>query len=264
MGSELARPSADKRTTSEAPSINPVGNRIPVIIVQMAATAEGIPRYQFKAAPYSSHALLLAEFPSQGNGRRVLDVGCAIGYLSEILAQRGFAVTSVDWPNTPHPPTVEFAGADLDDGLPQLTGLFDYVICADVLEHLRAPLELLKECRALLAPGGTLVGSLPNSGHFYFRWNVLMGRFPQHERGLFDSTHLHFYPWKGWVDLLRRAGFRVESVRCSGVPVGLAWPKWEGTWLVRAMEWLSFTSTRIWKTLFAYQFIVRARAEGME
>lgn len=216
-------------------------------------------QYQFKAGPYSSHTLLVAEFPLRGDGRRVLDVGCAIGYLSEILANRGFAVTSVDWPNSPHPPTVEFAGADLDDGLPALRGQFDYIICADVLEHLRAPVELLKECRARLAPGGMLVGSLPNSGHFYFRWNVLMGRFPQHRRGLFDSTHLHFYTWAGWQDLLRRAGFRVEGVRCSGIPVSLALPRWEGFLAVRLLEWLSFQSARVWKTLFAYQFVVRTR-----
>lgn len=226
----------------------------------MAATVEQASRYQFKAAHYSSHRLLLAEFPERGEDRRVLDVGCAIGYLSEILAERGFAVTSIDWPNSPHPPTVEFAGADLDDGLPQLRGQFDYIICADVLEHLRAPLELLKECRARLAPGGMLVGSLPNSGHFYFRWNVLMGRFPQHQRGLFDSTHLHFYTWEGWAALLLRAGFRVEAVRCSGVPIGLALPRWENTLVVRWGEWLSFQTARLWKSMCAYQFIVRARA----
>ena len=88
----------------------------------MAAQPDIQPRYQFKAGPYSSHTLLLAEFPERGEGRRVLDVGCAAGYLSEILAQRGFAVTSIDWPNTPHPPTVEFAGADLDDGLGPVGG----------------------------------------------------------------------------------------------------------------------------------------------
>jgi SAM-dependent methyltransferase len=229
-----------------------------------SAAAQTVLRYKFKAAPYSSHALLLAEFPLHGEGRRVLDVGCAVGYLSEILANRGFAVTSVDWPNTPHPRTVEFAGADLDNGLPPLTGLFDYIICADVLEHLRAPLELLEECRKRMAPGATLMGSLPNSGHAWFRWNLLRGRFPQHERGLFDSTHLHFYTWDGWVELFRRAGLRIETARSSGVPLGLAFPRWDGTAAVRAMERLSFESARVWKNLFAYQFIVRARAERTE
>ena len=183
-----------------------------VIMVAMAATAEGTSRYQFKAAPYSSHKLLLTEFPERGEGRRVLDVGCAIGYLSEILAQRGFAVTSIDWPNSPHPPTVEFAGADLDNGLPPLRGQFEYIICADVLEHLRAPVELLKECRARLAPGGMLVGSLPNSGHFYFRWNVLMGRFPQHQVNLLQ---LHAIP----VDLnLEIAAAQVEQASSFVLP----------------------------------------------
>ncbi len=223
-----------------------------------ASNQEASSPYRLKPGPYSSHTMLLDEFPPRGDGLRVLDVGCAVGYLSELLAQRGFAVTSVDWPNTPHPPTVEFAGADLDEGLPPLEGRFDYIICADVLEHLRAPLELLRECRELLAPRGVLVASLPNSGNAHFRWTVLRGRFPQQERGLFDSTHLHFYTWQGWVDLFARAGLRIDRVRSSAVPVGLALPAWDGSPPVRALEWLSFALARAWKKLFAYQFIVRA------
>ena len=226
----------------------------------MAAQADVKPRYQFKAGPYSSHTLLLAQFPERGEGRRVLDIGCAAGYLSEILVERGYAVACVDWPGTPHPATVEFSGGDLDDGLGPVDGKFEYIICADVIEHLRDPLRLLKECRERLAPGGTLMASVPNSAHWYFRWNVLMGRFPQHERGLFDSTHLHFYAWSGWVNLLDRAGFAVETVGSSAVPVGLALPAWDGSWLVRSLERLSVECARVWRTLFAYQFIIRARA----
>jgi hypothetical protein len=122
---------------------------------------------------------------------------------------------------------------------------------------------LLRECRERLAPGGALIASLPNSGHAYFRWHVLMGRFPQHDRGLFDRTHVQFYTWHGWVRLLARAGFLIEALHCSGVPVGLALPKWQGSFWVRALERLSYESARVWKSLFAYQFIVRARAERL-
>jgi SAM-dependent methyltransferase len=224
----------------------------------------GKTRYQFKAGPHSSHTLLLAKFPARGEGRRVLDIGCAAGYLSEALVERGFSVAAVDWPGTPHPATVEFSGADLDGGLGTVGGKFEYIICADVIEHLRDPLRLLQECREFLAPGGTLVASLPNSAHWYFRWNVLLGRFPQHERGLFDSTHLHFYNWHGWVSLFLRAGFRVDTVQPSAVPVGLAVPRWDGSFAVSALERLSVACARIWKTLFAYQFIVTARAVTTE
>jgi hypothetical protein len=47
------------------------------------------------------------------------------------------------------------------------------------------------------------------------------------------------------------------------VPVSLALPKWQGSFWVRALERLSYESARAWKNLFAYQFIVRARAERL-
>lgn len=227
----------------------------------MPATVEATPRYQFKPGAYSSHTLLLAQFPQIGEGRRVLDIGCAAGYLSEILLKRGYSVVSIDWPGTPHPPTLEFSGSDLDrGGLSGVQGVFDYIICGDVLEHLRDPLRMLNDVRDRLAPEGVLVASFPNSGHWYFRWTVLRGRFPQHERGLFDGTHLRFYTWDGWAALLDRAGFRIEHVEGTATPLGMALPKWEDSALVRLMERLTFATARWWKTLCAYQFIVRARA----
>ena len=231
-------------------------------MVPMTVASATLPaRYQFKERPYSSHILLLQEFPQAGAGRRVLDVGCADGYLAEILAGRGYAVTGVDLPGTSHNDSFQFVPGDLDAGLPPLEGGFDYILCADVLEHLRDPLKMLRECRRLLAPGGALIASLPNSGHLYFRWHVLMGRFPRHDKGLFDRTHLQFYMWDGWADLLARAGFSIETVGVSGVPVGLALPRWEDSAWVHFLEWVSFQLARLRQTLFAYQFIVRAQPE---
>jgi len=217
-------------------------------------------RYEFKGGKYSSHSLVLSRFPAAGEGRRVLDVGCAAGFLGEILAGRGYAVAGVDFPGTRASSAIEFHGANLEEGLgPTVGGGFDFVLCADVLEHVRDPLRLLTECRQRLKRGGAVVASLPNSGHWYFRANILLGRFPHHDKGLFDRTHVRFFMWDGWVHLFDQAGLRIESVEGSTVPFGLALPALDGTGAARALEGLSHAAARVWKRLFAYQFVVVAR-----
>ena len=218
--------------------------------------------YTFKPGPYTSHALLLASLPEAGHGRRVLDLGCGDGQLGALLAARGYRVTGIEKPGVAagqFPESVVLVEADLDEGLPALEDRYDFVLCADVLEHLKAPERLLREIPSLMGPGARLVASLPNAVNIYVRLNVLMGRFPQHERGLFDRTHLHFYTWSGWLELLTQAGFRIEKVMPTGIPFGLALRRWEDTLPVRALEALGYVAARLWKTMFAYQFVVVAR-----
>ena len=88
---------------------------------------------------------------------------------------------------------------------------------------------------------------------------MLLGRFPQHDRGLFDKTHLHFYAWRNWADLLMRAGYVVEDVVPTVIPFGLVWPRLEGTPIVRGLEGTNYLLARAWRTLWAYQFVVLAR-----
>ncbi|HZU29389.1 MAG TPA: class I SAM-dependent methyltransferase [Bryobacteraceae bacterium] len=215
--------------------------------------------YVFKAEPNSSHSILLNLLPENGSGRRVLDLGCAGGYLSRLLAERGYSVTAVDVPGSPPPAlpsSVSYLEADLDQGLPRVEDHFDFVICADLLEHLRNPDRLLRDIREQMKPGGMLVGSLPNSGNIYFRLNVLFGRFPMDDRGLFDRTHVHFYMWRGWNELLERNGFRITTVRPTVIPFSLALPGSSG--VGRAVESVYALLARAWKKLFAYQFVVLA------
>lgn len=219
--------------------------------------------YALKESPTSSHSLLLSLLPASGLRQRVLDVGAGTGELALLLAGRGFEVTALE--RYPLPPEskgrLEFHQVDLDAGLPALRGAFDWILCADVLEHLRDPEAMLSQLHSLLTPGGQLAASLPNSGHWYFRAQIAMGRFPRHDKGLFDATHLHFYTWDGWVDLFRRAGFSLQLAAVSTPPLELKFPRSAGSLWLRAADAVSAALARWWMRLFAYQFIVAARPE---
>jgi SAM-dependent methyltransferase len=217
--------------------------------------------YPWKSSPYSSHSTLLRLLPAEGRGQSVLDAGCGRGYLAVALAARGFRVTGIDRRDENRPDfssSVEFIERDLDQGLPPVYQEFDYIVCADILEHLREPASLLRELRGVLRPGGRLFASLPNSGHIYFRGQVGLGRFPQHDHGLFDRTHLHFYTWQGWRELFRECGLRIRSVAVTSVPFERAFAPNGASIPLRAAEWFSFQLACAWKTLFAYQFVVTA------
>jgi SAM-dependent methyltransferase len=208
---------------------------------------------------------MLAHLAAPGEGRRVLDVGGGEGFLSRLLSERGYKVVCLAAPGSvapSFPEGVEVHEADLDLDQMQFAEPFSFIVCGDVIEHLRNPQKTMQWLRAQLAPGGRLVASLPNSGHWYFRLTVLSGRFPADDRGLFDRTHLHFYTWAGWEELFRSAGLEITNVAPTSVPFGLAWNLDGGHIAVRTLERLSYELGRIWKSLFAYQFVVVARPAG--
>ena len=211
--------------------------------------------YTLKQSAYSSHMLLLKLLDPQKNGKRLLDVGCGNGFLSQLLAAKGFTVTGIEHPLgfDENPPAVIH---DLEQPLPALPGPFDVIVIGDVLEHLRRPQELLEQLRPHLAPGGQIVASLPNSGNLYFRLQILMGNFPEDEKGLFDRTHLHFWMLANWRRLFERSGYSFEIAEVTGIPVGLAIPSLG--WL----EVLCYHLARGWKTLFAYQFLSVAKPKS--
>ncbi|MES1946467.1 3-demethylubiquinone-9 3-methyltransferase [Salinisphaera sp. C84B14] len=105
-------------------------------------------------------------------GKRVLDVGCGAGILSEALARRGAQVTGLDLA----PELIEAAKAhaeqsDLDidyrcvssrDLMRELPGAFDIVVCYEMLEHVDTPAYVVDDCAMLTAPGGHLFFSTIN------------------------------------------------------------------------------------------------------
>jgi SAM-dependent methyltransferase len=192
----------------------------------------------------------------------VLDVGGGEGYLAAELAKRGFRVTCLAKPGTVRDAlgsgtrTVE---ADLDFALPELDVSFDFVVLGDVLEHLREPARVLAWVATLLTPRGELVASLPNGAHLYVRMRVLFGEFPQHERGLFDRSHLHYYSWRGWQEVFRQAGVSVDLCGVTPIPFSLAFPPWVPAAVGLQAERIYGGVANVWQRLLAYQFVVRGR-----
>jgi SAM-dependent methyltransferase len=227
----------------------------------VGASAASSSHYTFKASEESSHGQLLALLPAPGRGKRVLDLGCGPGHVARLVAERGYEVTGVERRGATgdsFPGNVRLIESDLDQGLPPVEGRFDYVVCADILEHLREPERLLKRVHGVLDGEGRVLASLPNSGNIYFRLVVLSGRFPQEEKGLFDRTHVRFYTRDGWRELLGGAGFHIESMTATGIPAGLRFPRWADTMAIRALEAVLHGLAVLWPSLWAYQFVVVA------
>jgi methionine biosynthesis protein MetW len=153
-------------------------------------------------------------------GSRVLDVGCAEGYLAAELAQRGCSVVGIE-------PDERAAAIARERGINVLefdveevaldASAFDVVLFVDVLEHLRAPEPVLRQ--ALQA--GTAIVSVPNIAHWTARREFLNGRFPRADHGLFDRTHLRWFTRSSAHELASDAGFRVVEERFSDAPLPL-------------------------------------------
>ena len=152
--------------------------------------------------------------------------------------------------------------ADLDAGLPEEVldaGGYDLVVAADVLEHVRDPLELLAQIRQVLAPGGRLLVSVPNFGHWYPRLRVLLGRFDYDRRGILDAGHVRFFTQRSFERLLHRSGWHALQRGATGLPFDVAdrggGSEGLGSALKRTIGRIDRIGVRVRPTLFAYQLL---------
>lgn len=79
---------------------------------------------------------------------------------------------------------------------------FDYIIFADVLEHLRNPQIVLEAAVSLLAENGQIVMSVPNLAHNSVMINLFHGKFEYQDVGLLDNTHIHFFTYSSLKEMI--------------------------------------------------------------
>ncbi|MCC7424298.1 MAG: glycosyltransferase [Planctomycetaceae bacterium] len=199
------------------------------------------------------------------SARNVLEIGCGAGRLgSSLKARQPARVTGIEL----DPRAAAVAKDRLDDVLcrnaedPDLEfpdGTFDCVVCADFLEHLREPGQLLARIRRWLTPDGMLVASLPNVQHHSVVTSLLAGNFTYETAGLLDATHLRFFTRREIEKLLYRAGF--ESTLLQSIPGPCDGDWWQSpTPEVRigSLHMTGVDPDRA-REFFTYQYLVTAR-----
>lgn len=150
--------------------------------------------------------------------RNVLDVGCGRGLFGKAIRQRNKCEV---WGVEPDGDCIFQAKENLNQALhgcfsPDLSlpeRYFDCIIFNDVLEHMLDPASALLFARKLLIPGGNVVASIPNIGHFPTIWKlVTQGEWDYKEYGILDKTHLRFFTRKSIVKLFNNASFKLQQV----------------------------------------------------
>ncbi len=151
---------------------------------------------------------------------RVLDLGCGSGAVGKRLKEQG--------------KTAELIGVELfEDAAAQASRVydkvftgdieildlpyqahFDYIICGDILEHLKDPYSVVRRIAGWLKPDGQFICSLPNVRHWPVTANLIFrGAWDYRDAGVMDRTHLRFFTRRSCFAMLQDAGFEVIQSR---------------------------------------------------
>lgn len=187
---------------------------------------------------------------------KVLEVGCACG------------ATLLDLKN--RYPFSELHGIELDQGpweiaslffpvtqgnvettLDYPEGFFDYILFGDVLEHLHQPEYVLENMKRHLKPKGAILASIPNVMHISVVSDLLNGLWTYQDSGILDRTHLRFFTRVEILRMFLRAGYNVEEIRMTEIPVNESQQK--------LIEHLCSLAKGFPEDFMAYQYLIKAR-----
>ncbi|MBR8830452.1 MAG: Ubiquinone biosynthesis O-methyltransferase, mitochondrial [Chroococcopsis gigantea SAG 12.99] len=154
---------------------------------------------------------------------KILDLGCGNGSLTHKIAQQGYEVTGIDdstsgllyaRQNFSQCKFIQASVYNLPDD--NLTGSFDVVVTAEVIEHLLYPRELLRAAKKCLKPGGQLIITTPFNGYWKNLAISLLGKMDQHYTALWDGGHVKFFSVATLSQLLKEEDFTRINFKFGG------------------------------------------------
>jgi len=165
----------------------------------------------------TSHGKILAQIKE---GAIVLECGCATGYMTRYMKEvLGCKVSIVEYDQTSFEKAIQYAEDGICTNLEEDAWFekykdreFDYILLADVLEHLRNSKEVLEKAAILLKEDGKLFVSVPNIAHNDILIKLYNNRFDYTNIGLLDDTHIHFWGYHNLDDLFEAANLRITQM----------------------------------------------------
>jgi len=149
--------------------------------------------------------------PVQPNGH-LLDVGCGSGRLLKRMQELGWITEGVDF----DPVAV---GNARNEGLRVRLGAlekqqypenyFDVITMSHLIEHVHNPLQLLRECRRILKPAGSLIVVTPNGKSWGYKL------FKDAWLHLDPPRHLHIFTTLSLHNLVQRADFKKVKIQTT-------------------------------------------------
>jgi 2-polyprenyl-3-methyl-5-hydroxy-6-metoxy-1,4-benzoquinol methylase len=200
-------------------------------------------------------------------GCQVLDLGCSQGLLAKPLAGMDVGVTGVDAGAGQRlaQELAHYHQRDLEEPLGIPYGrIFDYVVCADVIEHIMNRGQLLRSARRYLKEDGRLIISTPNIALWFYRLSLLIGRFEYGPRGVLDETHVHLFTGSTFRREVEKAGFKVVRQRVTALPFEVVFESTGRSRFVRRLASAYHLMARIWPSMFAYQYVLEAEITTLD
>ncbi len=164
----------------------------------------------------------ISEQQTEVFGKKVIDVGCGGGILSESLAKLGANVTGIDMGTEPlnvaklhaleSDLTINYEKITAEEKAQQAKESFDIVTCMEMLEHVPDPASIVNACAQLVKPGGLVFFSTLNKNIKSYLLAIIGAEYLL--RWVPRGTH----EWKKFlrpsefVDVLRRNGLETEDL----------------------------------------------------
>lgn len=171
----------------------------------------------FKKFGFSNSHLKIIELV--GKNKKILEIGCSVGFMTKVFYENGCQVDLVEVDKKAINKARKFARKAINDSIenPKVIQMleqdYDFIIMADVLEHLVDCGLVLKNLSRIGLPETTLIISLPNIASWFMRKQLFFkGNFEYQESGLLDKTHLHFFTVNSLPIFLKKSNWQVEEL----------------------------------------------------